>query len=107
MSEPTKHNHFTRDIKSPGKCPACDEHHLLNKRSKMLAKIAASPTPDDLLALQMGVMSERQRIVDIIEEKISEANHRSDETYLGSSEYFENHMAASVLKHVLIEIMKS
>jgi len=22
-----KHNHITRDIKKPGKCPACDEYH--------------------------------------------------------------------------------
>ena len=23
----TGHNHFTRDVKAPGKCPACDEYH--------------------------------------------------------------------------------
>ena len=23
----SRHNHFTRDIKAPGKCPACDRYH--------------------------------------------------------------------------------
>ena len=26
----TRHNHFTRDIKAPGICPACDEHRAMD-----------------------------------------------------------------------------
>jgi hypothetical protein len=49
----TRHNHFTRDIKAPGKCPACDRHHAQ----------AATPnepmTPDELGPLS-GPMTDEE-----------------------------------------------
>lgn len=34
--ERAQHNHVTRDIKKPGKCPACDEYHA--RRSERRGK---------------------------------------------------------------------
>lgn len=37
----SKHNHITRDIKSLGECPSCDEHHYRNR--------IKTATPQELL----------------------------------------------------------
>lgn len=42
--EPVRHNHVTRDIKRPGKCPACDEYHAKHPVVKQ-PKPSEIPTP--------------------------------------------------------------
>lgn len=40
----SEHNHFTRDIKAPGKCPACDAYHAKHP-DPLLKQVADAPAP--------------------------------------------------------------
>jgi hypothetical protein len=42
-----RHNHFTRDIKEPGKCPACDAYHARHPVAPPDAEPQEVPTEDE------------------------------------------------------------
>lgn len=44
-SEPTRHNHPTRDIKRPGLCPACDEYHSIHRPQPKSTEKVDIPLP--------------------------------------------------------------
>lgn len=45
-TERPAHNHFTRDIRAPGKCPACDQRPHLNAAADRIEALAYRLTPE-------------------------------------------------------------